>query len=225
MKTILAFTGVKFSGKTTAFNTIKDLVPGVIEIQLAKKLKDECARHLKIDRELFDDPNRKEVPLETPVYLDVDNISAIIRSYGIEPDYDTHVRPHVGMVLETPRRAAQYVGTEVLRTVSEDIHCIGATLGLPEDGIFVLTDMRFPNEYQYFADRYGANFHPFFVQNNRAEYNGAADMHPSERQVLVTATKCEKIENNNSMTDFQQRVTARVNQILNPPPTAQASNG
>lgn len=210
MRKILAFTGVKFSGKTTAFNIIKEEIPNVIEIQLAKKLKDECARVFKIERSLFDDPKLKESPLENPIYLDVDQVKDLIRSYGIEPDYDKHVRPHVGMVLESPRRVAQYVGTEVLRNVDSDIHCIGATLNLPEDATFVLTDMRFPNEYEYFAKNYGQSFHPFYVQNNQAEFNASQDMHPSERMVLETAKRCKAIPNNDSIPAFKAKVLEEI---------------
>lgn len=214
MLKVIALTGVKTSGKTTAFNIIKDHIPEVIEIQLAKKLKDECAKVLNIERVLFDDPARKEVNLENPVYLDATNIAAIIRGYGIEPDFDKHVRPHIGTVLETPRRIAQYVGTEVLRTVSEDIHCIGATLDLPKEGIFVLTDMRFPNEFDFFANKFGGQFHPYFIQSNRAEFAGAQDMHPSEKLVLVTAKKCHKIENNASIADLSRAVAVELAAIL-----------
>lgn len=214
MRTIIALTGVKFSGKTTAFNIVKELIPGTIEIQLAKKLKDECARVFKIERSLFDDPARKEQSLEMPIYLDAKSVSDLIRSYGIEPDYDTHVRQHVGMVLESPRRVAQYVGTEVLRTVGEDIHCIGATMNLPQDATFVVTDMRFPNEYAYFAKNYGEVFYPFHVQNNQAELAGAKDMHPSERLVLETAKNCKPIPNNSSIAAFKALIETELREVL-----------
>lgn len=214
MKTIIALTGVKFSGKTTAFNIVKEQIPDVIEIQLAKKLKDECARVFNIDRPLFDDPARKELSLEMPVYLDAKNVSDLIRAYGVEPDYDTHVRPHVGMVLESPRRVAQYIGTEVLRTVSEDIHCIGATMNLPENGTFVVTDMRFPNEFAFFKANYGGVFYPFHVQNNQAELAGAKDMHPSERLVLETAKNCKPIPNNASIPEFRELVLKELQGVL-----------
>lgn len=214
MRTILAFTGVKFSGKTTAFNIIKDKYPYVQEIQLAKKLKDECAKVFKIDRPLFDDPKLKEVSLETPIYLTKENVTQIIQAYGVQPDYDLHVRQHVGMVLESPRRVAQYIGTEVLRTVSEDIHCIGATMDMKPSGLYVVTDMRFPNEYNFFKKNYNSEFFPFHIQNNQAELGGAGDMHPSERQVLETAKNCKKISNNASLSDLQETVLTEVEEVF-----------
>jgi hypothetical protein len=224
MKTIIALTGVKFSGKTTAFNFLKEIMPSqspLIEIQLAKKLKDECSRVFKIERNLFDDSKLKEVSLEMPIYLSATDLTDLIRSYGVEPDYDTHVRPHVGMVLESPRRVAQYIGTEVLRTVNEDIHCMGATMNLPENGTFVVTDMRFPNEFNFFNKNYGECFHPFYIQNNQAELAGAQDMHPSERMVLVTAKRCKMIPNNSSISDFKATLLSLIETEFKKEPTGE----
>lgn len=209
MKTIVALTGVKTSGKTTAFNFIKEAYPDVIEIQIARKLKDECARVFGVDRALFDDPARKEVELDTPIYLNKKNLEEVIAAYGKVSDYDLHVRPHVGIVLESPRRLAQYIGTEVLRNVDVDIHCIGATMNLPDDGFFVVTDMRFLSEFDYFKNNFTAEFFPYYVQSNRAEET-ATDPHPSEREVREVAKKCKPVPNNGSMSEFRLRVLDEV---------------
>ena len=206
MKILIGLCGVKFSGKTTAFNIIKDLYPQVQEIQLAKKLKDECSRIFKVKRELFDDSQLKEVPLEMPIYLTAEAVTEMVEAFGIKVDYDTHVRKHVGMILESPRRIAQYAGTEILRACGEDIHCIGATMNLPHEGVFVITDMRFPNEFDFFTSQYADIFVPFHIQSNRAEAGGAQDMHPSERMVLETAKRCKKIDNNGSLADLKARL-------------------
>lgn len=212
MRTIMALTGVKTSGKTTAFNFVKEAYPDVWEIQLARKLKDECSRVFGVERVLFDDPARKEVELETPVYLNRKNVEAVIESYGKVPDYDKHVRPHVGKVLESPRRLAQYIGTEVLRNVDTDIHCIGATMDLPTEGLFVVTDMRFVSEFDFFKNNFAAEFFPFYVQNNRAEET-ATDPHPSEREVRDVAKRCKAIHNNGSMAEFRVKILNEVNDL------------
>ena len=215
MKTIIALTGVKTSGKSTAFNFVKEAYPEVREIQLAKRLKDACSDVLGIERDAFDNPAKKEVALETPVYLDQAKVESLIRYFGFEPDYDKHVRAHVGTVLETPRRAAQYVGTEILRAVDPDVHCKGSVLGLPEDGLFVVTDMRFLNEYDFFAKNYKFEFFPFYIQSDRAEFN-ATDMHPSERQVLEVAKLCKKLPNNGSMEDLKAMVLEEISSVMEP---------
>jgi hypothetical protein len=213
MKTIIALTGVKTSGKTTAFNFLKELYPNFVEIQLAKKLKDECARVFGIERALFDDPARKESALEMPVFLDRKNVEKVIESYGQTPDYDKHVRQHVGVVLESPRRVAQYIGTEVLRTLDPDIHCIGATMDLPANGCFVVTDMRFLNEYAFFQNNYKSEFFPFYVQSDRAEF-AANDPHPSEREVREVAKLCKKVTNNGNLNEFKEKIETIVSGIM-----------
>ncbi|PWU06084.1 MAG: hypothetical protein C5B47_08115 [Verrucomicrobia bacterium] len=210
MRTIIALTGLKTSGKSTAFGFIKEAYPEVVEIQLARKLKDESSRVFGIPRDAFDNPSLKEVPLEMPVFLDRARIEAMIRAFGFEPDYDKHVRPHVGVLLETPRRVAQFIGTEVLRNVDQDIHCRGAIMGIPDRGLFVITDMRFLSEFEFFSGTSG--FYPFYIQSDRAEM-GAIDMHPSEREVLKVAERCTRISNNGSLNDLKQRVLALVGEV------------
>jgi hypothetical protein len=213
MRTIVALTGVKTSGKSTAFTFLKDAFPEIVEIQLAKKIKDECARIFGVERVLFDDPARKEVELDTPVYLSQEKVEAMIKAYGYEPDYDKHVRPHVGVVLESPRRVAQYIGTEVLRNVDTDIHCVGATMGLPDDGVFVVTDMRFLSEFDFFKRKFTFDFFPFYIQSDRAELS-ATDPHPSEVQVRDVAKMCKKIPNNGSREELKERIVGEVEEIL-----------
>lgn len=202
---IFALTGVKGSGKTTASLMLKDLNPAFEEITLAKRLKDASASVFGVDRNSFDDPAVKEKELETPVYLDASNVKKIFDFYQITPDYDKHVRPHIGTVLHSPRRIAQYIGTEVLRNYNDDIHCMGATLGLKEDGIYVVTDMRFVSEYQYFEKKYTQSFYPYHVQNALAERK--VDNHPSEMQVFEVAKFCTKLPNNGTLEDLRKKVT------------------
>ena len=230
MRTIIGLTGVKTSGKSTAFNLLKEQIPGLIEIQLAKKLKDVCASVLGIERDSFDNPDKKEVLLDTPIYLDRRNVTEMIEAFGFKVEdgraYDALVRPHIGTVLESPRRVAQYVGTEVLRALDEGIHCIGATMGLPENGIFVVTDMRFTNEFDYFKKNYSENFYPFHIQSNRAEAAGAGEMHPSERQVLETAKKCKRIENNGTIQELKGKLLIELEDLLvEPTPAAFKATG
>lgn len=218
MRTVIAFTGLKTSGKTTAFDMVKQIYPDAIEITLAKKLKDESARVFNIPRNHFDDQEFKEVPFETPVYVEAHHVYNLIQSYGFakeEIDFDTLVRPHIGQVLDSPRRVAQYVGTEILRNVDTDIHCKGATMGLSEEGLFVVTDMRFPSELEYFRDKFDCDFNPFYIQSYRAEAAAGGDMHPSERQVLVTAKSCTLLENNKTIREFQDKVAETVQEVVN----------
>lgn len=212
MKTVIGLCGLKTSGKSTAFEAIKEAFPEVREIQLAKRLKDACSECLGIPRTHFDDQAYKEKLMEDPVYLDQHNLKDIFAFFGhTEVNYDKFIRPHMGTVLDSPRKAAQYVGTEVLRAIDPQIHCNGAVMDLPESGLFVVTDMRFPNEYSFFKG-YECDFYPMYIQNNRAEAM-SKDAHPSERLVLETAKNCEYISNNDSLMEFQRKIVEKVKLI------------
>lgn len=212
-KIIIGLTGVKTSGKTTSFSILKELNPEIQEITLAKNLKDASAVALGVDRSLFDDPKTKEVDLEMPVNLDSKNVNAIFKYLKLENvDFDKHVRPHIGKILHTPRQIAQYVGTEVLRNYDEDIHCNLATRDLPDNGVFVVTDMRFQGEFNYFNERFPTTFYPVYVSNRVAELK--IDDHPSEKQVLEVAKRCERVDNNGSLQDLKFNLTKFYNEIM-----------
>lgn len=213
MRTFLALTGVKEAGKTTTFEMIKELVPTSIEVTLAKKLKDVCAEVFGVPRSYFDDQRFKEKELDELVHLNADNVQQVYQAYaavfsamGAKVDYDLHVRPHIGKVLESPRRVAQYVGTEVLRAVLPSVHCDAVSVGLPETGTFVLTDMRFPDEFDYFNTRMGQDFHGLYVQNHKAEAKLGPNSHPSEKYVLEIGKRCYKLDNNGTFEELKAQI-------------------
>lgn len=206
MRTIIGLTGVKGSGKTTCFNAIKKVYPEAREIMLAGRLKNACSEVFGIPRNHFDDPAVKEKELEKLVVLDEKNTAALIHFFGEQPDFDKHIRPHLNKVLHSPRQIAQYVGTEVLRRVDELIHCKGAVLDLPHEGVFVVTDIRFWNEYDFFDNNEEVRFFPFYISNYAAEAVASKDSHASEKYVLEIAKKCQKIDNNGSLPEFEGRV-------------------
>lgn len=213
MRTFIALTGVKEAGKTTTYEMIREMVPSSIEVTLAKKLKDVCAEVFGVNRTHFDDQRFKEKELDNLVVLDADNVQRVYAAYqqvfdavGAKVDYDKHVRPHLGKILESPRRIAQYVGTEVLRAVHPSVHCDAVAVGLPTEGTFVLTDMRFPDEYDYFLRRMDASFHALYVQNHKAEAKLGPNSHASERYVLEIGKKCYKLDNNGSFDDLKAQV-------------------
>lgn len=212
MRTIIGLTGAKGAGKSTSFGLLMEMIPGLQEITLANRLKNASSEALGIPRDDFDNPKVKEKELDTPVCFTQEQVRAIIQYFGETPDFDRHVRQHIGKILHTPRQVAQYVGTEVLRNVDEQIHCKGSVLGLPETGIFVVTDMRFWNEYHFFAENPEVRFIPVYIANSVAESKAALDSHVSEKYVLEIARKCEQIDNNGSfqaLRDQLQVIVAR----------------
>jgi hypothetical protein len=119
----------------------------------------------------------------------------------------------VGKVLHSPRQIAQYVGTEVLRTYEPDIHCLAAANAVTKR-VGVVTDMRFPNEYSFFKERY-PKFYPVYIENMAAEIAASKDTHPSEAYLKELAKKAPfKISNNSSLAEFQKLVKEVVGKIL-----------
>lgn len=212
MDTVIGLIGAKGAGKTTAYNAIKDVLD-IQEVILASKLKDASAQAFGVPREYFDSHEFKEQDLEVPVYLDKLNLAHIFVLYGLSPDFDKYIRPHIGKVLHSPRQVAQYIGTEVLRNYDPDIHCNSAVLGIKKS-IGVVTDMRFPNEYSYFKEKY-TKFYTIYVQNTGAEIQASRDPHASEAYLKDLAKKCsETIQNNGSMYEFTTKVQSYVRSLI-----------
>lgn len=217
MDIVIALIGAKGAGKTTAFNAIKNILD-VQEITLAAKLKDACAQVFNVPRDYFDSHEFKEKELDDPVFLTNELVRAIFSQYSdsvkkLYPEYtvdndcipNKFIRQHVGKVLLTPRQIAQYVGTEVLRTLYEDIHCYEATVNVNKV-VGVVTDMRFPNEYDYFASRY-QRYYSIYIQNVGAEVQAGKDTHASEAHLQALARRALTIlPNNGSIVDFEASV-------------------
>lgn len=213
MKAIFGLIGAKSSGKTTAFDFIKELIP-VQEITLAGKLKDVCAEIFCIPRHHFDDHRYKERELDAPVFLTTKLLMQIYDYYFRYPDYDKYIRPHVGMILYTPRQIAQYIGTEVLRAVDTDIHCMAAT-EITDGGVWVVTDMRFVSEYKFFKERWPELFYPIYIRNPGAEIAAARDQHASEQGLKeLVKLPIRTIANETTIQAFQENIRSYVLEVL-----------
>lgn len=217
-KLIIGFTGVKESGKTTAYEAIKNVYPKIQEVMLAKKLKDACSEVLGIPRNYFDDQAFKEKFLEDPIYLSQELVENLYKSYDLGSiNYESHVRPHIGKLIYTPREAAQYVGTEVLRAVDPDIHCNSAMKFVPDAPIYIVTDMRFWNEFDFFKNNKEVHFSSFYIKNPKAEAKLGDNPHGSEKYVLEIGRKCDyKIQNDGTnLKPFQDTVLDCFIKVIN----------
>lgn len=210
---IVAFAGSKGSGKTTAFSEVESTLKNVKEITLAGTLKQACCDVFGFDKDRLFDQAYKEAYLDETVILDQKNLEKLTSYFNVEVDYDKHIRPHVGKTLDTVRETLQYVGTEVLHPIDKLIHVKAAVTQLPEEGIAVITDLRFEQEFDYFNDNFD-EFFPFYIKNNNAELAASGDKHPSETQLHNFKHKCKLIDNNNSIGDFRKAVVNEVKSLL-----------
>lgn len=211
MKVVIGLAGVKTSGKSTVAEIIKKLIGGdILESALANKLKETSAEVFNVPRDYFDRQDVKEVPFEDgPKKLTVEKIHNILHSFNV-PVTQALMNKYeaagvIDMELETPRKIAQIVGTEVLRTTGdEDIHC--KNMPINENGITIVSDLRFPNEFSYFhrLGVEGTRFIPLYIQRDEAEKHVTKDSHPSETSVFLFSGQCTKISNNSSLEQLEE---------------------
>jgi len=213
MRTVIGLVGVKTSGKSTTANIIKKNFQGdVIEAALADKLKNVCSEIFNVSRENFDRQDLKEIPFNSNKTLTKETISLILTGFGIKETEDLinfyNKNNIINKQLSSPRQIAQIVGTEVLRAAGdEDIHCKNVTLG---DSVTIISDVRFPNEFNYFSTLPNTYFLPFYIQRTEAEEKITPDSHPSETSVFIFRDKCIKINNNNGLESLEDQVRSHL---------------
>ena len=140
---IVAFAGSKGSGKTTAFLALKNNLENIHESMLANKLKKSVCEVYGFDFSKLDDITYKENQLDIPIELTRDSLIKVADHFGLDYSYDTHLRKHTGYTCDTLRHLLQYVGTEVLRGINNDIHIKSVVKDFPKEGLIVITDLRF----------------------------------------------------------------------------------
>lgn len=210
MKTVIGLVGVKTSGKSTVANIIKDIIEeNVVEFALADKLKNICSEVFNIPRDNFDKQDLKEVLFESKKILTKEAILLILKDFDIivtEQLIDYYTKNNIiNKELISPRHIAQVVGTEILRAAGdEDIHCKNIKL---DDGVTIISDVRFPNEFNYFNNLSNdAIFLPFYIQRSDAENKINSDSHPSETSVFMFREKCIKVNNNNDLEFLKKQI-------------------
>lgn len=212
MKTIIGLVGVKTSGKSTVADIIKKVTDNAIESALADKLKEAASFTFNLKRAAFDDQRYKEVPFKVfnlKKTLTNSSIGSVLEFFNIYLDrreidsmYDI-----IGMELKTPRHIAQIIGTEILRACGdEDIHCKNVKLN--EKGITIISDVRFPNELEYFKNNPEFNFIPLYIAREVAENKVTPDSHISERLVFGMKEQCHVIDNNGPIAYTKDQVIA-----------------
>jgi len=216
MSYIIGLAGVKTSGKSTVTEMIKRVIAernpniSVEEAALANKLKEVSAEVFNIPRENFDRQDLKEVNFESgPKILTMGKINDVLHSFNVDVTQDllNSYLDITGMELESPRKVAQIVGTQVLRaTGNEDIHCENVNLNLT--GVTIISDIRFPNEFEYFNSHkeWKSGFLPIYIKRDEAEALVTEDSHESETSVFKFSDKCVELPNNGSLEDLETMV-------------------
>jgi hypothetical protein len=204
---IIGLIGAKQSGKTTTVKYIKQFYgsKNVNEIMLAGKLKKVCSKVFHTPPQCFEDQGLKEVPYEVPIRLDSEMVELIFLEYGVAGHLSVDSLP----LLRTPRMVLQIVGTEILRSVDDKIHCKAAEECLNADQINVISDIRFVNEFDYFSKLPNCKFTPLFIDRSKILKN--SDTHSSELDIPRLKCRSIWIDNNGALKALRARVVDSLN--------------
>lgn len=215
---VVAFCGSKGAGKSTSSEIFKSMVDvPTEELALADHLKNVCSEIFEIAPQNFFDQNLKEKELLDYVVLESNHITAVIQNFEFSEEqftFDEHIRPHVGKVLETPRKLLQYIGTEVLHKLDPLVHVKIMLSKRSEDKLTLITDLRFPQEFDALMDLCGESFKPAYVQNNAAEAAAESDGHASERGYHLFKHRCHLVDNNSNLANLHKNVKAYAEKIM-----------
>lgn len=215
---IIGLTGNKGAGKTTAFNFIKAKYPDIIELQLAKYLKEVCSIVFETDIKYFEDSHFKELvinPAFPHFQLTLTSLPLIYELYGLKLR-TSDFRKHLNAGFWTPRQVLQYVGTEILREREPTIHIrkMVESIQFQTSQNYIITDIRFINEYNTLKtmldDKLG--FDMIYIQRDEAE--AKAGDHKSESEIKEIAKNAKIVNNNNGLEELKERVLQTAENVL-----------
>jgi hypothetical protein len=211
---VIGITGVKGSGKDTAYQLLKRTYPEIKQVSLAGKLKEVCLEIFELSEFELTDRKAKEAYFDVPRVLTEETLLKIYKQFNEarNVNYDKHIRPHIGYVLESPRRILQYVGTEVLRSIRDNIHSFYLYAQIKDtEGVYFITDVRFVDEYEFFKNIEDINFEAWYINNKKAEVAGSGDIHPSEMGIFEIRKDAFHIDNNGTLNDFEKTLLGAFN--------------
>lgn len=205
---VIGLTGFAKSGKSTAASILTSM--GGQEVAFAKHLKDVCSLVFGVPRSHFDDQAFKELPFEFDRIIGHKDIVDILSYFEVPARFvPESAMLHYGRALKSPRHVAQYVGTEVLRTINQNIH-IDMAFKLNEGNkasFLVCSDVRFDNELRAVQDNGGL---VIGISRKAATPEDLVNLHPSEKEIPVLISKSNIIAaNETTIEEFQTFVHSK----------------
>jgi len=196
---VIGLVGPKGSGKDTVAAMLKDAKRSHGKISFAGPLKEMISKVFEIPIQVLNDPILKEKAFATPIVLTPRNLRAIkhecmerldrFSEDGSEVLYfpdKASITGLEGREMRSPRELMQIIGTDFIRTrIYTEYHTRAAFTEkalskLVKSGVYCVTDIRFVNEYEFLAEKFGADFVCFYVERPEAEENLKSATHPSE---------------------------------------------
>jgi hypothetical protein len=222
---VVSFTGPKGSGKDSSADILKEEKIAAGSLSFAGPLKKICMEVFKLHHNFMNDPILKEKELDEPIILQSKHFRKINLAMTDHLDqdeffynpYKASIAGLEGMVIKTPRQLLQVIGTDYIRNrIHPDWHLQAAfsktTLAkMDQDGLYCVTDARFPNEYQFLAEKFGEDFKGYYVERPEAEERLQNGAHASELQVLeVKKLIAEEniLANDKTLADLKKKLLA-----------------
>lgn len=208
---VIGLVGEKGSGKTTAFKILSKYYP-THEVMIAQYLKSVCATTFGKPLNDFNDPILKETPWPKSEVLTKDRLTDLALELGIDDAYAIAelYRIHENVKIESPRKALQYIGTDIIRKINPQIHIQKALRTIRPEKLNIITDIRFPNEFEPFVKNPVFNFLPLYIVRPGRE----KDTHESEIHVAEIGKRCFKIDNDSTEEKLEEKLLNYVRPFL-----------
>ncbi len=205
---IIGFIAPKSGGKDASYEILKKNSIASGKLSFAGPLKELCSEVFGIPMRIFHDPLLKEKPFAEmqnfedivlkPVHFRDIKRQCAARLPEMCPDtgdmiYNVDRASISGLenqVMKTPRQLLQIIGTDFIRErIYGEWHMRAAFAPaviskLKNNGVYCVTDVRFPNEYSFLSSKFGSDFSAFYVERPEAEEKLAEATHASELEVL-----------------------------------------
>lgn len=204
----LLFSGFKGSGKDTFADLVmaelKSLGVDVKKYSLAGKLKEVCCQNAKLPIEYAYDEVLKETILDTPIKFGPKELEATLEAFDVQldPAIKKNLLDATKDGFESMRKSLQFVGTDILRHASADIHCEVTAEQIRKDKVelAIISDCRFFNEIDYFKGSMA-----FFVHRKAKMPINSPDLHRSEREMFEIMSELPWIDNNDSLEKLKKK--------------------
>jgi hypothetical protein len=168
MRSVIGLSGYAGSGKDTVADFLIEKRGWTGKTSFARNLKDLVKAVFKLSEYEVSDHNGKKSKFNAPLILNSSHVGAILvwmtRTHkNLSPESPSKETLKefflsvAGKSFETPREILQFVGTDFCRYIIPTYHTdVLKTFLSSQEGNWVVTDVRFPNEAQVIKDFNGA---------------------------------------------------------------------
>lgn len=222
---ITSFTAPKGGGKDASAKILLESQIAAGKLSFAGPMKQICSQVFGISRESMEDPVLKEKLFDEPFSFSRKHLRLILNLLPEflptdELDYNVNTVTETGVVgatMKSIRNLLQFVGTEVIRNkvhVEWNIRAAFANKvleSLDPNGIYCITDARYPNEYSFLQEKFGDDLFGYYVERPEAEERLKTATHTSETDIIKVRALIGEgnvIKNDGSLEELAEKIKA-----------------